>query len=90
MTLVRSGTDSLDTNPTTRAAYLAFVQRLSPAERFVRALSLSAFVRQLAWQGAVRHSGSLGHAATVDRFLTQLYGADIATAFRAANAPNDE
>ena len=65
-----------------RAAHAAMVRQLSKPERFVRALALSAYVRNLAWQGALRHSRSSGEA-TVDRFLTQLYGAKIALAFRA-------
>ena len=66
-----------------RATHAAMVRQLSKPERFVRALALSAYVRNLAWQGALRHSRSSGEAATVDRFLTQLYGAKIALAFRA-------
>lgn len=55
---------------------------LSPSERFMRALALSAYVRQLAWQGAQQHAGARGEAAVIDRFLRQLYGADVAAAFR--------
>lgn len=71
-----------DTDGAPRATHLAMIRQLSMSERFVRALALSAYVRNLAWQGALRHSGSRGEAATVDRFLTQLYGAEVATAFR--------
>ncbi len=59
------------------------LRRLSPSERFVRALSLSAYVRQLAWQGAERYAAAQGETAVVDRFLTQLYGAEVAKSFRA-------
>lgn len=79
-----------DTDETTRAAHVAMVRLLSPSERFVRALALSAFVRQLAWQGARRSAGAPRDTATVDRFLTQLYGADVAASFRAANDQRDE
>lgn len=74
--------DMNDSDETTRAAYLAMLRRLSPSERFVRALALSAYVRQLAWQGARRHSSAQGETAVVARFLTQLYGADVAESFR--------
>ena len=73
-----------DTAASMGATHAVLVRQLSKSERFVRALALSAYVRNLAWQGALRHSGSSGKAATVDRFLTQLYGAKIALAFRAA------
>ena len=76
--------ETTDTAPAMRAAHAAMVRQLSKSERFIRALALSAYVRNLAWQGALRHSGSRGEAATVDRYMTQLYGAKIALAFRAA------
>ena len=79
-----------DTAPAMRATHAAMVRQLSKPERFVRALALSAYVRNLARQGALRHSGLRGEAATVDRFLTQLYGAKIALAFRAACGVNRE
>lgn len=73
-----------DTDDVTREAHLAMLQQLSPSERFVCALTLSAYVRQLAWQGARKQAGAHGETAVVDRFLTQLYGADVATSFRAS------
>lgn len=79
-----------DTDEATRDSLLAILRQLSPSERFVRALTLSAYVRQLAWQGARRHAGSHGEPAVTDRFLTQLYGADVATSFRAASAARRE
>ena len=72
-----------DTDEATPDARLAMIRRLSPSERFVRALTLSAYVRQLAWQGAQQHAGSHGETAIIDRFLTQLYGAEVAASFRA-------
>ena len=75
--------ETADTAPAMRATHAAMVRQLPKSERFLRALALSAYVRNLAWQGALRHSRSSGEAATVDRFLTQLYGAKIALAFRA-------
>ncbi len=74
-----------DTDEKTRVAHLALLRQLSPSERFARALALSAYVRQLTWQGARRYAGAAGTPATIDRFLTQLYGAEIASAFREAN-----
>lgn len=50
---------------------------MQPAERFVRAMSLSSFVRQWAWAGAERTAGADGPVAVRDRFLAQLYGADM-------------
>lgn len=79
-----------DSDAKTRDTLLTMIGRLSPSERFVRALSLSVYVRQLAWQGARLHAGSCSEAAVVDRFLTQLYGADVATSFRAASAHRSE
>ena len=60
-----------DTAASMGATHAVLVRQLSKSERFVRALALSAYVRNLAWQGALRHSGSRGESATVDRFLTQ-------------------
>jgi hypothetical protein len=79
-----------DTDAATRDALSAMLQQLSPSERFLRALALSAYVRQLAWQGARQHAGTRGEAAVVDRFLTQLYGADVAMAFHAASKARHE
>lgn len=61
----------------------AMLARLSLSERFMHALTLSAYVRQLAWQGAQQHADAHGETAVVDRFLTQLYGVEVATWFRA-------
>lgn len=79
-----------DTAEVTRTTRDAMLRRLTPSERFLHALSLSAYVRQLAWQGARRYAGAKGEAATVDRFLTQLYGEDVAASFRAACAQGNE
>ena len=56
---------------------------LSPGERFLKALSLSAFVRELAWQGARLVAEADGPEAVVDRFVRQLYGDEVAEQFRA-------
>ena len=79
-----------DTDEVTREAHLAMLRQLSPSERFVRALTLSAYVRQLAWQGARKHAGAHGEAAVIDRFLTQLYGIDVAISFRASSVGTRE
>ena len=55
---------------------------MHPAERFVRAMSLSSFVRQMAWAGAERAAGADGPVAVRDRFLAQLYGADMTDELR--------
>ena len=57
------------------------LQDASPAERLLRALALSAYVRAVAWQGAVLHAEGQGEAAVIERFLRQLYGSDVAHAF---------
>lgn len=81
--------DMLTPNHTAFAAVSAVPIPLSPSERFMMALALSAYVRQLAWQGAKQHAGSRGQAAVVDRFLQQLYGADVAAVFRSEVAPRE-
>ena len=70
--------------------YLEGIAAMSGAERLERALALTAFVRDLAWQGATLHAGHLGHAAVVERFLRQLYGDEVATRVRALHTPLDE
>lgn len=79
-----------DATDATRDARLVMLGRLSLSERFMHALALSVYVRQLAWQGALRHVGAHGETAVVDRFLTQLYGTDVAMSFRTArNRPHE-
>ena len=60
----------------------ARLQELSPGERFLKALSLSAFVRAMTWQGARLVAEADGADAVVDRFLRQLYGDEVAEQFR--------
>ena len=79
-----------DVDAAARESQLAMLRQLTPSERFVRTVALTAYVRKLAWAGASRYSGAQGEAATVDRFLTQLYGADVAASFRAATARRRE
>lgn len=52
----------------------ARLRDMPKAERLAWALSLSAFARDLAWQGALRHTDGLGRTATIHRFLVQMYG----------------
>ncbi|HEY5088055.1 MAG TPA: hypothetical protein VII66_11920 [Gemmatimonadaceae bacterium] len=59
------------------ARYLNILRAVSKPERFARALALSALARDMAWQGAVRHSGHDGAYAVTERFLLQLYGPDV-------------
>jgi hypothetical protein len=70
-------TELSDTTDAVQAQYDAMVMRLSPAERFQRALALSTFVRNLAWAGAERAAGHLGHDAVVERFFLQVYGPSV-------------
>ncbi|CAN5335683.1 hypothetical protein BH09GEM1_BH09GEM1_27100 [soil metagenome] len=62
---------------------------LTPGERFLKALALSAYVRGLAWQGARLHAESQDAAAVVERFLQQLYGDDVARDVKAWMAARD-
>lgn len=64
----------VDTDPGTHARRIALLRAMTAAERLARALDLTAVTRDLAWQGAMRHSEPRGSAAVVDRFLRQLYG----------------
>lgn len=68
----------LDTDAATLARYLELLRRIPGPERLGRALELSALAREMAWQGAARHSGHLGSGAVTERFLAQLYGPDVA------------
>ncbi len=68
----------MDTDSAARSRYLKLIAAVPAPERLTRALALSAFVRDLVWQGATRHVGHLGRAAVVERFALQLYGPEIA------------
>jgi hypothetical protein len=63
-----------DTSSTVLTKHLARLRTMPKAERLAWALSLSALTRELAWQGAIRRAGGRGRAATIRRFLLQLYG----------------
>lgn len=67
-----------DTDEAMLAKYLDFVRSVPKSQRLARAMALSALARDMAWQGATRHSGHRGAAAVTERFLLQLYGADFA------------
>lgn len=67
-----------DTDAVTRARDLERLRALPPPERLLRALALTALVRDLAWQGATLHAGHLGAEGVLDRFLSQLYGPEFA------------
>lgn len=71
-------TGSMDTDAVTRARDLELLRTLPPPERLMRALALTALVRDLAWQGATANAGHLGAEAVLRRFLSQLYGAELA------------
>ena len=72
-----------DTTAPMQAQHHALLATLSPAERVLRALTLSAFVRDVAWAGAERAAGEHGPEAVRERFLEQLYGHDMPDALRA-------
>lgn len=72
-----------DTTDHERARQRALLAAASPAERLLKALALSAFVRQLAWAGAERSAGGAGPDAVRERFLVQLYGPDLSDDLRA-------
>ncbi|MFN2400780.1 MAG: hypothetical protein ABR543_19405 [Gemmatimonadaceae bacterium] len=71
-----------DTDSAMLSRYLELIRGVPKPERFIRALALSALVRDLAWQGATRHAGHLGADAVVERFLLQLYGSDVVRQMR--------
>ena len=60
---------------TVPSGYDGQMTQLTPSERFLRALALSAYVRGLAWQGARLNADTAGVAL---RFVRQLYGDDVA------------
>lgn len=59
--------------------YSALLKGLSGPDRLERALALSALIRSLAWEGALRDARGKGSEAVRDRFLIKLYGARTAT-----------
>jgi hypothetical protein len=59
------------------ATMIELLRGLSPAQRLIRALALSAFVRDLAWAGARRVAGDRGADAVTERFLMQVYGPEV-------------
>ena len=67
-----------DTEAPMLARYLGLIRKMPKPERLVRAVALSAFARDMAWQGATQRSGHLGVHAVTERFLLQLYGPDVA------------
>jgi hypothetical protein len=78
-----------DTSLSVREREMALLRTASHGARFLRALELTAFVRELCWQGALRHSGALGMPAVTTRFLTQLFpGTNIPDLLRVV-APTD-
>lgn len=68
----------IDSDAAMLARYLDMVRSVPKAQRLVRAMALSAVVRDMALQGATRHSGHLGADAVTERFVLQLYGPEIA------------
>jgi len=54
------------------------IAQLTPGDRFLRALALSACIRSLAWQGARLNAETPDTAGVVLRFVRQLYGDDVA------------
>ncbi len=60
-------------------SYRALLRQLSGPERLERALALSALVRSLAWEGALRDVQAKGTDAVRERFLIKLYGVRTAT-----------
>lgn len=70
-----------DTAPAALRTYLEMLRGVPGPERLLLALKLSALARNLAWAGAVRHAGPDNPGAVVERFLTQLYGEEIASQF---------
>ncbi len=67
-----------DTGPEVLASQQSVLAALTPAERLARALALSALARDFAWAGARSRIGSDAPAELRERFLTQVYGIDVA------------
>jgi hypothetical protein len=67
-----------DTNSTVLDQDAARLRSMPKAERLACALSLSALAREMAWQGAVRHTVGQPGTATIRRFLLQRYGPEVA------------
>jgi len=59
-------------------SYDTRIAQLTPGDRFMRALALSACIRSLAWQGARLNAETPDTAGVVLRFVRQLYGDDVA------------
>ncbi len=59
-------------------SYDTQIAQLTPGDRFLRALALSACIRSLAWQGARLNAETPDTAGVVLRFVRQLYGDDVA------------
>lgn len=78
----------MPSDTTSAARYDQLLSALTPGERFLRALALSAYVRGLVWQGAASVAAPDGPAAVRDRFLRQVYGDDIAQQVNARLAVN--
>lgn len=68
----------MDTDAAGLAQYFDLIRSIPRPQRLAHALALSALVRAMAWQGAVRHSAHAGDLAVAERFLLQLYGPDVA------------
>lgn len=72
-----------DTDEPARLRYLTLLADMPAAERLMRTLELSAFVREIAWVGA-RQAVAAGADDTVrNRFLEQLYGSNMSDNLRA-------
>ncbi len=63
-----------DTSEAAHAAYLEGIRALPPAERVMRALQLSALVRSLVRDGAVRTDAGRGEDSQAQCFLRRLHG----------------
>ena len=59
-------------------SYDTQIAQLTPGDRFLRALALSAYIRSLAWQGARLNAETPDSAGVVLRFVRQLSGDDVA------------
>lgn len=67
---------SSDTIPAVIARENQTLRALPPGIRFLRAMELTAYVRALAWQGAILHAGVRGNDAVTARFLEQILPAE--------------
>ena len=75
-----------DTNDKARAAQLAVLRRLGPAERVRLAAEMSEDLRRIAFEAEQRRHPELSPADARQAVLDRIWGAELAAAVRSARA----